>query len=437
MKKLRSAGILMIMTLAVSFSACGTQKELGDEYNESSDYQYMFDDHLNMGGDMTYGKNGYYFMQGHYIYFMDDETHTLVPLCNKADCMHNEETDSSRYADCNAYLEDENSECIAYCNGYVYVLDGDGFDYMLYRIKADGSAREVVKSWDYDDGTLSHGMIHRDVFYYVKQEYYVEDGKFKETYKVMQYPLTGTNQEESIIYEQPDGVYLFSFSSIQAYGNHVYFTVLGNTTEDSDLYLGDDWWNYCYCQMFVYNTKDQTLGEITPPEAEDAEGCVPYFSGVTFWNGKILLSPSDTGVELGEQQKVYIADLDGSNMEVFLEDAVRGDYYYSDGTNLYIANYAQVVREIEEEEIFRVYDSEMNLVDTFTVPWSGTWNDGIGKEEGAYFWAYGDDDLDEDGETIISMSLYFFDKSSIGSLNGEAFEYTEVAKWVASPADLD
>ncbi len=435
-KKIKPMAAIIILVI-LFITGCGSE-QLGDEYNEGSDYQYMFYTKMNMGLTMTYGENGYYFLIGHYIYFMDDETHSLVALCNKADCMHNEETDSGRYADCNAYVEDENADCIAYCNGYVYVLDSSGTGYTLYRIKADGSGRDTVKSWSYDDGALSHGMVHRDMFYYVLQQYYVnEDGEFAEKYSVMQLPLTGNNQEESAIYEQPEDVYPFSFSSIQAYGNYVYFTVIGNTTDDSELYLGDEYWKYSYDQMFVYNTQDGSLGEITPPEAEDATGCSPYFSGVTFWSGKILISPSDTGIELGDYRKLYIADLDGSNMEVFLEDAVYGDYYYSDGKYLYVSNYALVARGLEEEEYFQVYDSDMNLVDTFTIPFDGTWNVGIGREEGIYFWTYGENDLDEDGETILSMSLNLFDKGSIGSLDGGAFEYSEVAKWEASPADLD
>ena len=229
MKKKLMLFIILVFLIPLTYG-CG-QDNLGDDYIEGSDYQYMLDNQLNSGCTKARGENGYFFLQGHYIYYLDDNTHSLVALCNKADCLHNGETDSDRYSDCNAYLE-VGADTIAYCNGYLYVLDSADSNPVLYRIKEDGSKREVVKKWEEENVCIDLWSIHRDVFYCVERTYAVEDGEVVQHYAVMKMTIgKGSSSSPVCIYEQPDGVYLSSIGTIRAYGN--YFWTYSTETDES------------------------------------------------------------------------------------------------------------------------------------------------------------------------------------------------------------
>ena len=406
MKKLRGMAALLAMVLALSLSACGesSMDDLGDEYNQGTDYQYMFDDQLNMGSvTMARGEDGYFFLRGHYIYYMDDETQTLVPLCNKANCMHNEETDSDRYSDCNAYVE--YASAIAYCNGYLYVMDGM-ITKTLYRIKEDGSVRESVMEWSAGDGvTAGLWSIHRDKIYYYEQSNEVDGEEVADVNCLKCASLKGSKTEPEVIYDLPDGMILVSFTTIQAYGNYVYFQVVAVTEEDYDLYYKE----------FIYNIQDGSLTELVPDEAEDA-----MVSKVTFWNGRVVSTVYDE--ESNESYgdiKLYVSDLDGSNSELLMDDVPYGTYIYGDGTYLYLTNYFAMVMGWDDAQYYEVYDEEMNLVDTFLSPFDNALNTCIGMEEGMYFWTtrMSDSIVDEDGDTTgyKAMVLHYFDKSAIGT----------------------
>ena len=74
---------------------CSDNKNLGNEYIEGKDAQYMF-----MGSqDQNYiamAENGYYFLNGIYIYYCDFNTMESVVLCNKPNCLHDKELDETK-----------------------------------------------------------------------------------------------------------------------------------------------------------------------------------------------------------------------------------------------------------------------------------------------------------------------------------------------------
>ena len=426
-RKCRSKAVMLVMALAVSLSACGgnsSTADLGDEYNQGTDYQYMLDCGMNGGATMARGENGYFFLQGHYIYYLDDETQTLVPLCNKANCMHNEETDPDRYADCNAYVEYASS--IAYCNGYLYVVDGMG-DQTLYRIKENGAVRESVMEWPVEGG-MSVGLwsVHRDKVYYTEQSIEVDGEDVDDVCYLKCASLKGSSKAEpETVYELPEGLILVSFGTIQAYGNYVYFPVIAVTEGDYELYY----------KTFIYSIRDGSLTELAPEEGEELQ-----IAGVTFWDGRIVSVAYEEDSSATEADvKVYVSDLDGSNSE-YLMDVPYATYLYSDETYLYMTNYYQASMGYEDQ-YYQVYDVEMNLVDTFATPFDGAWSTCVGMDEGTYFWTAGSGSsaVDEDGNTTgyKSMTLQFFDKSAIGTLDGAQFSYSGVAAWEQSPADQD
>ncbi len=427
-KKYRNVAAFLVMVLTVSLSACGgtDTENLGDEYNQGTDYQYMLDCGTNSGAIMARGENGYFFLEGHYIYYLDDEMQTLVPLCNKANCMHNEETDSDRYADCNAYVEYASS--IAYCNGYLYVVDGMG-DQTLYRIKENGAVRESVMEWPVEDG-MSVGMwsVHRDKVYYTEQSIEVEGEDVADVCYLKCASLKSSSKADpEVVYELPEGLILVSFGTIRVYGNYLYFQVVAVSEEDYELYYKE----------FIYNIRDGSLTEMVPDETEGA-----MVSMIAFWNGRVVCTVYDEEInQTYGDIRIYVTDLDGSNPELLMDDVPYGTYIYSDETWLYMTNYYAMVMGEDDEQYYKVYDSGLNLVDTFVSPFESVWSTCIGMAEGTYFWTVGSGSIavDEDGNTTgyRSMTLQFFDKSDIGTLDGAEFTYSEVAAWEQSPADQD
>ena len=123
-------------------------------------YQYYQPD-VNLGGhlgNITEDENRcIYYLAGCYVYKYDPKTKVNAPLCNKANCLHDKESDKTKIKSCNAYYPfvsmDQVESIIAYENGYIYLagIDRSSTDYsnrnQVYRIKADGSEHTLIHTF--------------------------------------------------------------------------------------------------------------------------------------------------------------------------------------------------------------------------------------------------------------------------------------------------
>ena len=136
--------------------------ELND--NESPDFIWNY---------CASADSGYYYGRNNFLYFYDIETATEVPLCNRADCSHIDET-------CNAcFISDAvNLNNIVYYDGYIYLVSTKSStgDIFLSRISEDGSTCELEYMTLYQVAAESEGtfevrypnfIIHRDYVYYI------------------------------------------------------------------------------------------------------------------------------------------------------------------------------------------------------------------------------------------------------------------------------
>ncbi len=425
--------ILIIFFLVAMLGMIGCGKtELGDFYVEGSDYQYMFEGSFIFYKGQARGSNGHFFTMGHYIYYLDDDTKTLVPLCNKVDCLHNKETDESRYEECNAHINNTTSAGevgIAYCNGYLYFINKRlDWSQDLYRMKEDGSEKQSIYHWE--DSRVEEWAIHRDVLYYVEHTYEAVDDKQNnsgtiEHYAVKKLALTGMgNKQPDAIYEVEEGHTVYSLSKVKAYGNHVYFTLHGASVSDVDVITDENVYDYVYLKQIAYDINTGECKLLKLPEEKKGVS----LSAVAFWKGKLILNQYNNNQEADGKANSYIADLDGSNVELFEKDKIQGESYISDGKYLYISNSIYVLMGKVEKEYYRIYDQDMNLLDTLELPFSV--DPEIGMEEGSYvFWL-------NDDET--GVDLMFFDKSTIGTYHGASAKeaYKKIAEIKFSPEDL-
>lgn len=88
MRKWAMTGLLVL--LAAMLSGCGAG-EAADTYLEGNDYQYMQWVNGMFFPKVQQTEDGCYFLYEGYLYYLDEQTDTILPLCNKADCLHEQE----------------------------------------------------------------------------------------------------------------------------------------------------------------------------------------------------------------------------------------------------------------------------------------------------------------------------------------------------------
>lgn len=419
---------LCIILAVLCLTACG-KEELGDTYVEGMDNQYLMHSQDFFERNQARGEHGYFFKVGKYVYYLPDGTDTLVPLCSKVDCMHTDEVDKEKYAMCDAYFTGKaGSGGIAYQDGYLYLFCTEFEEapcQSLYRIKEDGTGKELIYQWE--DHTIWQWCIHRGDFFYVEDVYY-EDEETKEVIEeinVKKIPLDSYRKPTpEMVYEKPEGIELTMVEDLKAYGNYLYFLVVGSTGTDEDI-MGENWLDYFYSSHTVVNLSTGEQSEISVPGADSAV-CVQR---ATFWQDKVVYLGYDFADEQGLRGKehVYMSDLDGRNPEVILEDVEQGTRLIADEDYLYLANTAFVIREGEERQIYQVYDKEMQLVDSIGIPYTSPKDREIGYADGFYYF----NRISED-----KIALLYFDKSTIGTHQGKDFEYKIVTEWHYANADL-
>ncbi len=423
---------LCILSCAFVLSGCGKGK-LPDTYVEGSDFQYMRQGTADYVPEMQKGEDGYYFRRGEFIYYMDEKTGTLLPLCNRADCLHERETDEERREACNAYVSNEfgRSNCrgIAYCNGYIYCLSIDSNALhekaTLYRIAADGSSKEQAFRWN--DIAIGKWIVHRDTLFYEERIIYFppENGEEPEEdmhdqISVKKLKLSGSMEQPETLYMcEEENVYYGGCNWPAAYGNYFYIIISGAIPMEDGSFAP-------YEKTFVYDMEKEAFYELTYDGMTEEEEIL----GVTFWQDRILFMPiifdgRDLETSYRRTGNIYIADLDGSNAEIFMEDVSMGYATRSDGRYLYLTNGTMVTMsdwgywDYSEKKTFWVYDEESELVDTFVLPEAvkDFGAPAIGDAERMYT-IYQEDD---GGWGVLRL-----DKSKIGSYHGAEIDFTVI-----------
>lgn len=423
----------LLVLLFICVCGCSAQ-ESPNTYVEGSDFQYM-----EVGGGtlnaavQQVGKDCYMICKG-YLYYMDQATGTMLPLCNKADCLHDKEPPLpdtclaaeglDRLDKCNACVDiyAEINLGIAYSDGYLYclnpsVLNKDSSSTpALFRCTMDGSKKEIVYRWD-NNVTISSWLIHRGELYYIEETYILqENADVKKIYTLCALSLKGTMQSSKVIYTPDEALTVQNLDGIRAYGNHLYFNMIAYAPGD-DVLSEENFMEYMHNKTFVYDTASQQLGEVRP------EGMSKYESvqSIAFWQDQIVFNIHDFSDPGKETLTLYTAGLDGSNVRVLMENAPR--QYACDGQYLYLNNLLAAYRK-GENGIFWAYDSTMKLVDTFQLPYDSY--GGYGRAIGGYPQAYVPIFLPWDAEQ--SWSLAHWDKSKIGTYNGEMIEVEYIVR---------
>lgn len=420
MKKVFSC-LLAALLLALYCVGCGQTQELPDTYIEGSDYAYMRVGSFQFYPRIARGDKGYYVIHENYIYFLDEAMDTLLPLCNKVDCLHDRESDPEKRLYCNACILRPDSEHtrqlgLTYYDGCLYCMDnGDvGMPSSLYKISDEGAAKDLIYQWD-DTSFVDWWLIHRGIFYWVERSYTVESDGVREQYTLYRVPLNHNMREKETIFVPDEDMDVVGLYHLQAYGNYLYFQYDRFATAEEGEITNDNYIDYRFLTTYAYDIVNKELHELTLPDIKKGE----IIQGVTFWQDKILFVPYDLTADPMEPSTCYIANLDSSDVEVFMEDVPQIYMFMSDREYLYITNANAVLMKKDDSETFyQVYNDRAELIDTFTLSFDFSGTLPIGTD--TMYAPYSGDDEE--------WGLYRWDKSGIGSYNGKAFEVTKISR---------
>lgn len=165
------------------------------EYNEETDWDWTYASGFG-DANIVKGKDVFYARLQDYIYICDIENEELIPLCNRPDCLHNEETDASKRAECGAYVPAGRiSGCLQYYNGKLYAnaydkVDGSGevgfYGDYIYELALDGSGRKLTPVACENSQSI---LVHRGRVYYCSKWEDYEAGLT--IYEAREVPLKG------------------------------------------------------------------------------------------------------------------------------------------------------------------------------------------------------------------------------------------------------
>jgi hypothetical protein len=341
MKALKSIGV--IISLCFILCSCSSTKVvIGNYYIFGQDDQTFFDKSLPL--TMAESEKGYYFFGGpnnNFLYYLDKASMKAVVLCNKPDCLHTDETNPEKIANCNACLFDKNTGLI-YFNSSLYVL---GDDNSLYQISLDGTTKKKVISFKELPHTI---IIHRDFLYYTTDDHGTIEGNEANTVtdcKLYRIDMYRPDKGSELIYSC-SGIY-GQFIKVIGYEDSIYFSFVKYSDSkmqgmDSNLlkydlksqkitHMLDDIGNFSICdnKLLYLNVKSRKYNIMDLESSEDRE--VGYFNGHVTFDGRYIYC--DTLPLKSQKRELIIYDLNGAEVNKFNLDFCGNDLIYGGDSN--------------------------------------------------------------------------------------------------------
>lgn len=385
---------LIILTIGCTAQNNELNIENPTAYNHGTDYQHYLHE-IGSGLNITESEDGYYFINGSYLYYMDKQSMEPILLDHNPnnDCSPSNVESVPR--NCNAYVYNEHIHfqgIVTYYNEQLYAVmlqertDKDVIGskkYVLVQMNKDGSDRKVIREFD---DRPSPVLIHRNHIYFVDN---TKDPTNARNPKLLSVPLTDPKQEPTELYTIE--LTNMHFNDAIAYGNHLYFRESGrnmyrtikynlSTNEYEPLYSGYEG------NAAISSILDNTL----------------FFS----------LFTGDESDEKSWDQ--YRSNLEGQDVTLLpmkrpvVSHLLADDrYYYLNPVSWYIKG--EQFSHVKDEMI--IYDlnyEEIELVDTSMLEmWTFAYT---GNDQHMFVRSYGTNDYQQ---------LYYLDKSTIGSGNAK------------------
>ena len=351
--------LLFILAVVVLIVCSACQKDISHnfsmEYNPLTDFQYNLEyDDLGLSY-ITESPDGFYFIDGIYLYYMDKETLSPVPLCKKADCLHDKETDPYKKSSCEAFLGG-GSKSIFYYDRAIYLMAAEldetntSFkrNYKLKKYSLDGNFIENVYTFQ----QLPHAVIrHRGVVYYTFEDIATKGaGETSSTFRLFSYSLQDGEEKEISMQDFPNA----TLDKLFAYGKYLYIYRYGLRDAEDE--------NSAAFETIVYDIEQQTYQPIDAKQ--DGMLMVPsiYDNSLMYGYGYGYQDCYDD-----RTKDFYRTNLDGTKEEIFFEAESTNNRVQWDESYLYADNRALVsISKIESERVITVYNSQLEECDTIS-----------------------------------------------------------------------
>ena len=327
------------------------------------DDQYTFERPIALMVSMAQTEDGLYFFSGmseYFLYYMDKDTGKVSILCNKPDCLHDEEPDIERIADCNALFIPGENKNLLFADPYLYVIapqidpKTSAEVYKLIQVSQDGAQRKEI--YTFPDKPVSF-TIHRGYAYWSTDDGGTEPGREAETTttaRIYRLALENMGQQPEMLFEtQGTCAYI---SKLTGYRNMVYFNY--STYEDATMAVGhpsvmrinlnnlaveqvaDSAGSYGFCgdKLVFYYNGQLYMGETNGEGIKPLETAVQdfFFSDDQYIVVDTLMQSLQNE---GKPRMLYVYDLQGQELMHFDISMIDSDTRYgSDAENIYIGS---------------------------------------------------------------------------------------------------
>ena len=364
---------------------------------------YPSDNHFYLGTDfqhtwtatsqeriLTESEDGYYCIllrdSIYYLYFIDKATMKIVPLCNKPNCLHDQETEDEKIIDCNAYLYGNSFYTnLNFMDGKLYLVPNDQEQTVVLQMEPDGSNRkELYRINGKTHG--SHTAFHRGMLYI---SFHIYTQEMEAASEIWAYPLNTTKKS-------PEKLGTFSINKggldeLKVQGNFLYTKALSSKSDER-------------MQDNIYRidlTHKKIFEQFILEDSETVYGL--SFSGDTVFSGIGKNQGAGSYVLNLSPMEYRRTDLEGKNQGIWKEDLYQE--FASDDTYFYLWSIPHGDLPEKDRKLV-IYDKGCNEVVRFSV----------GETLPQYNTFY-----ISPGEDIFILtkdqSLYYFPKSEIGSGN--------------------
>lgn len=323
-----------------------------NKYIKETDSQYMYINEL-FPSNIVSSEEGYYIASGAYIYYVDKETKKQTILCNKPNCLHDEERDITKKYNCNAFLSTPGRtlESINYYKGDIYAISNfnpikKSDVYSLLKISKDGSSRKVIYEFD---NMISAATVHRGYLYYTSN--YLEDNGKNEgvltskNTKLLRININKKNPKPEMLYDTnlfEDGI-----TSMIAYGKNIYFSSYGYEEKELKNYKS---------KLIKYDIEKNDTKEILTDYNKGEIG------KVSIYDGNLLYSYWHYNDQDERNKQMYICNLDGQDSRPF----IKVDFFGLDDSDdkfIFVDNIVKMISDKADKRIIEFYDGNGKKVD--------------------------------------------------------------------------
>ena len=370
MRKNKMTVIAIAFVLAVTAMGCAKTKEYSGEYNYETDAQYSYDNNITSWKKYQSDGSGQYILMNNYIYYYNNETKQMNPLCDKANCLHDMETDSTRRGECNAYIDktswnegtsvDPGYKFIQYYEGSIYYTIGSD----VYRVSGDGTTKKKIFTTENGKAIISW-LIHRGKLYYEVEEYSSEGDNIYARGVLKQIGIRDSMKEKDakVIFQTDKELNMHSFGQLQAYKDQLFFST-DCFSKDFQMTDNESWIKAGIHTYYVYNMDTDQVSVMEVPDCQsDTDG----IGSIVFLKDKMLIKKYDDMQDAEYKTTIYSMDYDTKETTVWLDGVAQdsGMMAYDNDVILDNADIQYFKYDNQNSCNVEIYDSDAKKLSEF------------------------------------------------------------------------